>query len=157
MTGPNEPATAPRLPPFLGQVLKEPFEVPIQGHSMRPLIHDGDVACVLPFPRHPIRVGDVVLFRREAFLVAHRVVAMKAENGENLVAERGDNAGVIVWRPEWEILGCVYRVRSPRRTIDLNGFSARLIGRIMSFYWKVFRRAGRPKRLLVRVLEAFVK
>jgi signal peptidase I len=141
----------------LGQTLKEPLEVSIQGDSMRPLIHDGDIVRVAPYPQTPIAVGDIVLFRREKSLVAHRVTAMKTENGQSLLAERGDNAGVIVWRPVKEVVGRVEQVRGRHGTLDLSRGTGRAIGRIMNLYWTTFKLPGRPKLFLILLLESFLK
>ncbi len=123
---------------------------------MRPLIRDGDMLGVSPYPQTPIGVGDIVLFHRDALLVAHRIIAMKTENGETLVAERGDNAGTIVWRPARDILGRVDRVQGPRRSLELNGAAARFVSRVMNLYWRVIGRTGRLKSLLIRILEGLL-
>ncbi len=147
---PNKSAT-------LGHTLKEPLEVSIQGDSMRPLIHDGDIVRVAPYLQTPIAVSDIVLFHREKSLVAHRVTAMKTENGQSFVAERGDNAGLVVWRPIREVVGRVDRVRNPHGTLNPNQGAAYMIGRIMNFYWKAIKRPGRLKKFLILLMESFLK
>jgi len=149
--------TEPNLSATLGQTLKEPLEVSIQGDSMRPLIHDGDIVRVAPYPQTPIDVGDIVLFRREKSLVAHRVTALKTENGQSFIAERGDNAGVIAWRPVQEVVGRVEQVRGLHWALDLSRGTGRAIGRIMNLYWATIKRPGRLVRFLILVLESFLK
>ena len=42
------------------------FRFRAKGRSMLPLIHDGEVLYVQPIRAEPIRVGDIVLFRKDA-------------------------------------------------------------------------------------------
>ncbi len=140
----------------LGRVLEGPIEIPIQGQSMRPLIQSGDTVRVSPYPQTPVAVGDVVLFRREKSLVAHRVIAMKEENGAHLIAERGDNAILVVWRPAGEIVGRVERVIRGQRVLDLNRGAGKAVGRIMNLYWSTIKSPGLPKRILIYLLELYI-
>ena len=47
------------------------------GWSMYPTIRDGDAITVVPLGRSPVRVGDVVLYRRGTAAIAHRVIRVR--------------------------------------------------------------------------------
>src|SRR5437868_14817855 len=53
------------------------FRFRAKGRSMLPLIHDGEVLYVQPIRAEPIRVGDIVLFRKDAVFKSHRVIRKK--------------------------------------------------------------------------------
>ena len=85
------------------------------GPSMNPLLRAGDFLQVIPYRDHPIRVGDVVVFRPPDcnHNVVHRVVSVEPEG----IRTRGDNnTGVDPWvlRPE-EIIGRVVSTQRRER------------------------------------------
>jgi hypothetical protein len=59
------------------------------GRSMIPLVRPGTWMLV-EFGASPQRVGEIVLFRRNEIVVAHRVVARRVEGDETLVVTKGD-------------------------------------------------------------------
>ncbi len=58
-----------------------------RGHSMEPSIQNGDGIFVLPTSREDIRVGDIISFQSEGFIITHRVVGID----EELIKTKGDN------------------------------------------------------------------
>jgi signal peptidase I len=61
------------------------------GGSMHPTIRDGEIITVGPLGRSPVRVGDVVLYRRGRAAIAHRVIRLPAGGSSGFVL-RGDAA-----------------------------------------------------------------
>jgi len=101
--------------------------MPAEGHSMWPLIHDGDLVRVEPLDG-PIALGDLVLFSQASRLVLHRVIAVSGLS----VTTKGDAVaqadGIVALDA---ILG-----RLPRTAPRLNRLCARLsamAGRPLAF------------------------
>jgi signal peptidase I len=57
----------------------------LHGGSMYPTLRDGDKVLAIP-PRH-LKRGDVVIFRRNAAMIAHRIVSLD----EHFIITRGDH------------------------------------------------------------------
>jgi len=64
--------------------------IPVAGHSMLPLLQNGD-QVVVAHGWASGRRGDVVVFRRGDALVVHRVLRMYNGNSEPMVITKGDN------------------------------------------------------------------
>jgi hypothetical protein len=63
------------------------------GWSMHPTIRNGEAITVVPIGRSPVRVGDVVLYRRGHAAIAHRVVRVRSACGRSVgFVLRGDAA-----------------------------------------------------------------
>ena len=53
----------------------QPVQFPITGWSMYPFLSDGDLVTVAPIDPTTLKVGDVVLYRREhGPLILHRLI-----------------------------------------------------------------------------------
>ena len=90
------------------------------GLSMDPTIRDGDVLTVEPVDLNEIRPGEVLLYRTERGVVAHRLVRYETVESQPLYILRGDASGtcdppVCVG----EVLGRVTAVRRGRRSRSL--------------------------------------
>ena len=57
----------------------QPVRLPLQGKSMLPALHAGDVLTLSPLDEDPV-VGDVVLFRYRGKYLLHRVVAVVGDS-----------------------------------------------------------------------------
>ena len=91
------------------------------GLSMEPSIRDGDAITVSPVQRGAARVGDVLLYRADGRLLAHRVIG-RAEGADGVLLVRADAPGWEVERvAESDVLGRIER-------IDRNGRGVRLQG-----------------------------
>ena len=93
----------------------------VEGVSMLPTIRGGDTITVEPVSKIDIR--DIVVYRAERGLIAHRVVGVRKENGQALVfLTRGDTRDSTeepVQEPQ--VLGKVVTVNRNGRAIDLGG------------------------------------
>lgn len=90
------------------------------GWSMHPTIRNGEAITVMPLGRSPVRVGDVVLYRRGRAAIAHRVIRLQSDGRSAGFVLRGDGA------------------RSCDRPVEL----AQVLGRVL-----VTERDGRRVRL----------
>lgn len=52
----------------------------VQGSSMEPVLHDGDVVHVMPVPFEDLNEGDVVVYRIGDELVSHRIYQRDANS-----------------------------------------------------------------------------
>ena len=93
--------------------------LPFVGTSMSPRIEEGDMLLVQHDLR-PIRLGDVIVFKRAGCLIAHRVVFIKNHGKKISYRTKGDNFcpfDAIV--PQSSVLGRVVRIQKNNRTISL--------------------------------------
>jgi signal peptidase I len=63
------------------------------GWSMHPTIRFGETIVIEPLGQSPVRVGDVLLYRRGRGAIAHRVIQVVSSNaGRQTLIFRGDAA-----------------------------------------------------------------
>jgi hypothetical protein len=97
------------------------------GLSMEPSIHDGDAITVVPVPLEKVRRGDVLLYRRDERLLAHRVLG-RVRGVDALLRVRGDAPGWEEERvPESDVLGRVEAVEREGRPVAWRGPFARRV------------------------------
>ncbi len=63
----------------------------VDGRSMEPNLHTGDVVLVSQTPPGQLRVGDVIQFRHGGIEVVHRIVASGSRAGHPWFVTKGDN------------------------------------------------------------------
>lgn len=137
----------------------------VNGASMLPLLRPGDVVWVEPVEEAALRLGDVVLVRRAADFVTHRLVERTPDEwiakGDNLAAPDPAVSGQ-------DILGRVYHVERAGRRIEENrsGWKPlnRRIGRLAASQyaiWKALRhrpvRAARLQAALPRLINVLFR
>ncbi len=119
------------------------------GGSMRPTIRGGETIIAAPAAPGDIARGDIILFRRGARLVAHRVVRIAAgEDGAPRFLTRGDAAaGPDLPACAADVLGRIVAVERKGRRIDITAHGV-WRGRVAR--WRAFaRRAGRCVRAVL--------
>ncbi len=114
-----------------GQAGEQHF-IPITGNSMLPLIRDGDHVLVA-HGCAGLRRGDVVVFRHEGRLIAHRVLCIYDGDARPTFVTKGDNA------PQFdsplsadEIVGRVLAVERGSRYMPLDTAAWRVLGWLMA-------------------------
>jgi signal peptidase I len=65
--------------------------LPVEGISMLPTIHTGDLAIVLPTTLQSLHVGDIVVYRYGTEMIIHRVVSTHFNAVVPYVTVKGDN------------------------------------------------------------------
>jgi len=90
---------------------------------MYPFIRDGDTVEVKPVQASAVGLGDVVLCRygRDRLMV-HRVIGVNRQNGQSVLALKGDSARHRD-RPVYpeQVLGQVIAIERGGRKVPLNG------------------------------------
>ncbi len=114
------------------------------GHSMHPTINDRETVTVEPVPPSDVKRGDIVLYRNEGGVVAHRVIRIERNNGASLFILRGDALGC----PDesvaaQQVLGKVVCVERNGRSINPYGWKS-------SIFRTAHNCASRLKRRLLR-------
>jgi hypothetical protein len=68
------------------------FQAP--GRSMHPTIKEGETITVEPVQPPAVRTGDIVLYRTEAGVIAHRVIRIERRDSSSEAALRAQEQGV---------------------------------------------------------------
>lgn len=106
--------------------------IPISGRSMLPAIHDGDHALV-SHGCAGVRPGDVIVFRHEGTLIAHRVLRIKRGDDGPTFVTKGDNAPQFDPRlSAGEIVGRVLAIERSGRHTSLDTTTWRILGRLIA-------------------------
>ena len=114
-----------------------------EGRSMEPLIPAGSQLRI-EFGATPVRLGEIVLFRRPSGAVAHRLVARYRTDGRSMLVAKGD--GEALADPPFAVdavLGVVREVRLP----DGRPGRVPMTGRRGAALAHVSRWSGRAARL----------
>jgi len=64
----------------------------LKGNSMFPVLREGDVAEVIAQKTNQLKNGDIVVFRSDSGLVAHRIINIQKQNNALKFTTRGDNS-----------------------------------------------------------------
>lgn len=108
-------------------------EFPVRGHSMWPLIRDGDRVLV-SHGRQGIGEGDVVVFWQNARPTAHRILRVPRGPEDQVFLAKGDHS------PQLDppvhaahIIGRVTEIRHGHQTRRLSSIGWRAYGRLLVF------------------------
>jgi signal peptidase I len=102
---------------------------------MHPTILDGDVITVQPMSPSDIKQGDIILYRSQSGVIAHRVVRIHKSNDETPIwILRGDAPGAgdepVVAH---QVLGRVVSVERKGCSIALYSWRAQILHKARSF------------------------
>jgi signal peptidase I len=116
------------------------------GRSMYPTIKEDETITVQPVAPSDIKMGDIILYRLEAVVIAHRVVRIeRGEDGGSRFILRGDASGALDEPVEpAQVLGKVVSVERGGHSIDLYSRSAKMLR--TAYVW-----ASRLKRWIIRI------
>jgi signal peptidase I len=110
------------------------------GKSMYPTIRDGEVVTVVPVARAEIRRGDIVLYRSETGVIAHRVERVRRNSGRIICLHLRGDASDSCDRPVQpeHVLGRVQAVERSGQQLNLAGQGAKIRGglRAIGSRWK---------------------
>jgi signal peptidase len=111
---------------------------------MHPTINDRETVTVEPVPPSDVKRGDIVLYRNEGGVVAHRVIRIERNNGTPLFILRGDALGCSDESvAAQQVLGKVVCVERNGRSINPYGWKS-------SIFRTAHNCAFRLKRRLLR-------
>jgi len=98
------------------------------GQSMHATIKDGEMITVEPASANEIKRGDIVLYRFNRGVIAHRVIRVEKAEAAHRFILRGDSSSTNDAPVEAEkILGRVISVEREGREIDLASRKAKLM------------------------------
>jgi signal peptidase len=99
------------------------------GRSMYPTIKEDETITVQPVAPSAIKMGDIILYRLEGVVIAHRVVRIeRGEDGGSRFIARGDASGVPDEPVEpAQVLGKVISVERGGRNIGLYSGRAKML------------------------------
>jgi len=63
----------------------------VDGISMKPTLHTGDVAIMYKKPYNNIKIGNVIVYNYYGTLIIHRVIGIYEHNGTECFIIKGDN------------------------------------------------------------------
>ncbi len=63
----------------------------VDGISMKPTLHTGDIAILYKEPYQDIKVGNIVVYNYYGTLIIHRVIGIYNHNGMECFIIKGDN------------------------------------------------------------------
>ena len=108
--------------------------LPFVGTSMSPYIKEGDMLLVRR-ALHPIRLGDVIVFKRAGCFIAHRVVFIKKHGNKIAYRTKGDNfCPFDALVPQSSVLGRIVRIKTHNRTISLEKLHVKLFNFGVALY-----------------------
>ncbi|HSR30026.1 MAG TPA: hypothetical protein VLY63_05625 [Anaerolineae bacterium] len=141
------------------------LQLEVRGWSMYPFLKDKDVVEIAPVRMAEIDIGDIVVFRSEDRLLAHRVVGVVSDEKGFCLRVRGDS-----FRQEdppvkeTNLIGKITAVHRDRRTgqhvIRLDQGSARSLGRWVAqsrFVHRCVRRGAIGIRRLRSLVQRFTE
>ncbi len=75
------------------EILKDgiPIRCKVGGISMLPLLWPGDVIIIDPIDIEQIAIGDIVVFKLDNRLVAHRLISISSNNNSKFLFTKGDS------------------------------------------------------------------
>jgi signal peptidase I len=124
--------------------------IPVDGGSMRPFLQDGDQAQIKHGVRK-LRTGNVVVFRQDNQLVAHRLLTQRSDG---FYLTKGDNvqsADPLVAADR--VVGRVVAVQRGNQVMRLDSFQWQAAGwfiAVTALYWLRMMKLGRRiKRRLI--------
>jgi len=111
------------------------------GRSMYPTIKEHETITVQPVAPSRIKRGDIILYRWEQGVIAHRVVRIeRGAHGGSCFILRGDASGAPDEPVEQaQVLGKVVSVERDGRSIDLNN-GVKSLFLMISFLYRIYRR-----------------
>ena len=126
------------------------------GASMRPLLRTHKDMVVIVKPQHPLKVGDVPLYKKKGVnkLILHRIIGIR-DDGVYII--RGDNTYHKEYIPQSDVVGVMSAVYRGGKYIDCNASKGyKIYIRLNRFFypirwlWKTKIRTtlGRIKRFL---------
>jgi hypothetical protein len=103
------------------------------GRSMAPLIPNHSVVRLVPASPGDIVPGEIIVFRREGKLFAHRLIDARGTGDSAELREKGDNCLRATWIPGTSLLGRAVELRSGHSNRSLNGDPRR--SRVRGLTW----------------------
>jgi signal peptidase I len=114
---------------------------PVSGNSMSPLINPGDRVLVVSVAAEQVRLGDIIVFKRNGGLVVHRVLKKLRTADSFSFTEKGDNTNISGLAGSEEIVGRFNMIRGKVKRLNLSSPLSRLTSLVISL-WIRFSNSG---------------
>ena len=103
------------------------LRIRMHGFSMYPFLKAGDVGIVDKCLADQLRIGDIVVFKSQQKLIAHRLIAIKDENKQTLYVAKGDkNKFVDATFPAEALFGKIISIERNGKLIEIDSKSMKL-------------------------------
>lgn len=113
----------------------------ILSNSMEPLIQAGDRVLVNKITSENISIGNVVVYKKEDRLIAHRIIKRSIGKNPSFI-EKGDNSSLATTIYGSDIIGRISAIKKKNLYIDLDDVTGQLlnllIAQISRFSRKIF-------------------
>lgn len=63
----------------------------VEGNSMLPTFHDGDIILVIGVKPSDLHVSDIIIYKLNGKLIVHRIIDIEIRNGKYIFITKGDN------------------------------------------------------------------
>jgi signal peptidase I len=104
------------------------------GQSMWPFVRDGQRLIVRAVPFPELRVGDIIVYKADAGIVCHRVVAKRGSGQQSYCFVRGDCTQGAPERVEASmIIGRVCGIVHGTKSVQWHGFTSDIANRAILF------------------------
>ncbi|MFH1414636.1 MAG: S24/S26 family peptidase [Elusimicrobiota bacterium] len=131
----------------------------VKGVSMKYLLLPGDRIAVKKIPQHKLKTGDIIVFRREDKLLAHRIKGSIMHRGESYYRTAGDynfKSDLFLVARE-AVLGRVEWIERKEKKVILEGFPGRIRSGMIRFCSMILLRADYLLKFAVRFPEIFYR
>ncbi|MBI5099227.1 MAG: signal peptidase I [Nitrospirae bacterium] len=99
---------------------KTNLKIPVIGDSMSPVLRTGDTIYVEPVKTEELSIGDILVYKTQGNMVAHRLVRIFRNNEKCMFMTKGDTfLSVDSPLKESDIIGRVYAVGKPGMVLNL--------------------------------------
>jgi polysaccharide export outer membrane protein len=96
------------------------IKVPVTGDSMSPVLRTGDTIYVESTEAGSLSVGDILVYKSEGNMVAHRLIRILYKNGRYMFLTKGDTFSYVDSPlPESDLVGRVYAAGKFGMKLDL--------------------------------------
>ncbi len=125
---------------------------PIRGDCMSPLIRQGDLLTI-EHGESTLQIGDILIFKKDDDLLAHRLVFVEKSATGNLLFTKGDRS-LLLDSPimAGQIQGKVIEAQGSNGRLRFNSRFWRIINYILALFSHATARDRRAGRLLWRIL-----
>ncbi|MEE9911668.1 MAG: signal peptidase I [Deltaproteobacteria bacterium] len=107
---------------FLVREANREITLDIQGTSMLPFFEQGDRITVKAVAPGKLRTGDVILFRQNEQLIAHRLIWKKRRGIGRCYCQKGDHLSGWSWISGEDVLGRVTSFGCHGVMVEMTGF-----------------------------------
>ena len=138
----------------MAQIINKQFQdlvfIETTGFSMWPFIKQGEKLIIKKVPIEDLRVGDIILYRKDNQLVCHRLIKRIGDEKGYLLYTRGDNSSQFDSLSEEMFLGKAIGILKKCKMISLLSWERRFVNRVIVIIAPLFNIGIRAGKVLFR-------